>query len=226
MGRALRRRKEPHGAEAPGNARTPASAKPCLSGNLSAYSKGPASMVSMPRSENSMRIDFLSHSCTTTSSVEGSTSATLACPVSRSSMASSTNVAASLSAGESSSRRSHSSSMLACRSAMAHPSETLTHQRETLHRLDQRDPHVTATRVAVEVAGAHQEAPVCRQRPRHRPRVGPAAGGDRDPEVEATLWEGDRAAVGLEHAGEKGQPVAIASSLRIDMGVVAQRGDA
>ena len=73
-----RPRKEPQRAEAPGSARTPASAKPCLRGSLSAYSNGPSSMVSMPRSEKSSRIDFLSHSWTTTSSVAASTSATRA----------------------------------------------------------------------------------------------------------------------------------------------------
>ena len=92
----------PSGPRRPGRARTPASAKPCLRGSLSAYSNGPTSIVSMPRSENSIRIDFFSHSWTTTSSVAGSTSATRAWPVSSSSMASSTSAAASVSAGESS----------------------------------------------------------------------------------------------------------------------------
>ncbi len=55
MSTTPRPRKDPQRAEAPGSARTPASAKPCLSGSLSAYSKGPASMVSMPRSENNMQ---------------------------------------------------------------------------------------------------------------------------------------------------------------------------
>src|ERR1700722_12517668 len=123
MSTTPRPRKEPQRSDAPGRARTPASTNPCLSGSLSAYSNGPASIVSMPRSEKSRRIDFLSHSWTTTSSVTGATSATRACPVSRRSMASSTTFAASVSAGDSSVRRSHNSSMLACRSAMPHLSQ-------------------------------------------------------------------------------------------------------
>ena len=43
-----RPRNEPQRADAPGRARTPASANPCLSGSLSAYSNGPCSIVSMP----------------------------------------------------------------------------------------------------------------------------------------------------------------------------------
>ena len=43
-----RARNEPQRAEAPGTTRTPAAAKSCLSGSLSAYSNGPCSMVSMP----------------------------------------------------------------------------------------------------------------------------------------------------------------------------------
>ena len=61
--------------------------------------------------------------------------------------------AASASAGESSLRRSHNSSMLACRSAMAHPSEALPHQRQPLHGLDQRHPHVPRATLPVELPG-------------------------------------------------------------------------
>ena len=65
-------RYEPQRADAPGRARTPASANPCLRGSLSAYSNGPSSIVCIPRTEKNIKIDFFSHSCTTTSSVAGS----------------------------------------------------------------------------------------------------------------------------------------------------------
>ena len=57
------------------------------------------------------RIDRLARSSTTTASVASSTQATRASPASSASMASTTTLAASVSAGLSSVRRSHSSSM-------------------------------------------------------------------------------------------------------------------
>src|SRR5580704_856641 len=223
MSTTPRPRNEPQRADAPGTARTPASANPCLRGSLSAYSNGPSSIVSIPRSENSSRMDFLSHSWTTTWSVAGSTSATRASPLSSRSMASSTSLAASVSAGDSSPRRSQSSSICAWRSAMAHPTEALLDQLQPVHRLHHRHPHVAGATLAVEIARAHQKPTIVGQRLRHRPRIGPSLRRNGDPQVEAALGQPHRDSVGTQDPAQVGHPLPIAGALSLDVDVVIQR---
>ncbi len=110
-------RKLPQRAEAPGTTRTPASAKPCFKGSLSAYSNGPTSRVSMAETRKSSRIACFSHSWTTTSPSEP-TSATRASPWSSRLIASWMSAVASGSPGCNSARRSHNALMVACRSAI------------------------------------------------------------------------------------------------------------
>src|SRR5271168_4700334 len=98
-------------------------------------------------------------------------------------MASVTSATASVSAGDSSARRSHNSSMLAWRSAMPHHSEALPHQCQPFHRLDHGHPDMPGAGVAIEVPGADQDPAVGGQGLGHDPGIAPAAGGHGHPEV-------------------------------------------
>ena len=96
---------------APGTTRAPP--KSALSGILSWKRKSPALDSTMSMTLKDSRIARLARSSTTTSSVAASTNAARAVPASMRSTASTTALRASESAGLSSARRSHSSSITA-----------------------------------------------------------------------------------------------------------------
>src|SRR5215469_534692 len=100
---------EPHRAIAPGSTRTPSSR--VFSGTRSSYRKSPTWDLAIGSTRKASRMARLARSFTTTASVAGSTYATLAWPASTASTAATTTERAWVSAGDSSARRSHSSSI-------------------------------------------------------------------------------------------------------------------